>query len=399
MGRALRIKGGILSVYQYDLTEEQLAIRQIVRRIAREKVAPRAAEIDETGEYPWDILEVFRKNDLMGIGIPEEYGGAGLGMLTLCIVIEEIAKVCATSSLIVAAQELGLMPILLAGSEEQKQRFLPKAATGEHITAFALTEPGAGSDAGAVKTRAVRDGDDYVLDGQKCFITNGGVADLYTVFATTDPEAGIKGLSAFVVPKDAPGFTIGKKEDKMGIRGSQTTELIFDKCRIPAENLLGEEGQGFKIAMMTLDRTRPGIAAQAVGIAQGALDYAVNYAQERKQFGRSIAAFQGIQFMLADMAAKVEAARQLVYKAAATIDKVDEGGEEFAALSALSAMSKLFASDVAMEVTTDAVQVLGGYGYMRDYPLERMMRDAKITQIYEGTNQIQKIVIARDLLK
>jgi alkylation response protein AidB-like acyl-CoA dehydrogenase len=288
---------------------------------------------------------------------------------------------------------------LLAGTEEQKEKYLPTLASGERICAFALTEPNAGSDAGSIRTWARREGDMYLLSGQKCFITNGGIADVYTVFASTDPGRGLKGLSAFIVEKDYPGFSIGKKEKKMGVRGSPTTELIFEDCPVPAANLLGKEGDGFKIAMMTLDRTRPVIGAQAVGIAQGALDYAVNYTRERVQFGRPVASFQGLQFMMADMATRVEAARQLVYRAAFFIENAAALGASTGEISRLSSMSKLFASDVAMQVTVDAVQLLGGYGYMREYPLERMMRDAKITQIYEGTNQIQRLVIARSLLE
>jgi len=315
------------------------------------------------------------------------------------LIVEEIAKVSAAASLIVAAQELvGMMPILIGGSEEQKQKYLPGIADGDQIAAFALTEPNAGSDAGSMKTRAVREGDKYILSGQKCFITNGSIADVFTVFATTEPKAGLKGLSVFILEKNYPGITIGKKEHKMGIRGSETTEVILDNCPVPAENLMGKEGHGFKIAMMTLDCTRPVIGAQAVGIAQGALDYAVNYAKERVQFGKPIATFQGIQFMLADMCTKVEAARQLVYKAAHMIENAGRNNVSASEVSRFSSMCKLFASDVAMQVTVDAVQVLGGYGYMKEYPLERMMRDAKITQIYEGTNQIQRVVIAKNLL-
>lgn len=375
-------------------------VRQTMRELAEEKVAPRAAEIDRTGEFPWDIVSLFRQQELMGIAVPEEYGGAGDSLLTLCVVIEEIARVCASSALIIADQELGLLPILIGGSEEQKKRYLPGLASGEWLAAFALTEPDAGSDAAATKTRAERIGDKYVLNGTKCFITNGGVADVYSVFATTDPTRGVKGIAAFIVEKDSPGFSIGKKEDKMGIRASQTTELIFDNCEVPAENIIGGEGEGFRIAMLTLDKSRPGVAAQALGIAQGALDEAVKYARERKQFGRPIIELQGIQFMLADMATRVEAARHLLYRAAVVVEEATKGGVKRTPpeASRLAAMCKLFASDTAMSVTTDAVQVLGGYGYMKDYPVERMMRDAKITQLYEGTNQIQRLVIARTLM-
>lgn len=382
----------------YQLSEEQEMLRQSVRRLAEDKIAPRAAEIDEKDEYPWDLKELIADQGLLGAGIPEEYGGTGAGLPSVVLIVEEIAKVSAAASLIVAAQELGMMPILVGGSEEQKQKYLPGIADGDQVAAFALTEPNAGSDAGSVKTRAVREGDKYILSGQKCFITNGSIADVFTVFATTDPKAGLKGLSAFIVEKNYPGLTIGKKEHKMGIRGSETTEVIFDNCPVPVENLMGKEGHGFKIAMMTLDCTRPVIGGQAVGIAQGALDYAVGYAKERVQFGKPIAMFQGIQFMLADMCTKVEAARQLVYKAAHLIENAGKNNASANEISRFSSMCKLFASDVAMQVTVDALQVLGGYGYMKEYPLERMMRDAKITQIYEGTNQIQRVVIAKNLL-
>jgi alkylation response protein AidB-like acyl-CoA dehydrogenase len=387
-------------VEQFALNEDQKAVVQAVRRVVKESVEPRAGEIDATGEYPWDIKKLFSELGFLGAHVPVEYGGTGQGLLTLCLIIEEVAKSCASSSLIIADQELSLTPIMIGGSEEQKKRYLPKLATGEWLGAFCLTEPGAGSDAGAVSTKAVRDGDAWVLNGTKCFITNGGVAHVYVVFAKTDPEEGIKGISAFAVEADAPGVKVGKHEDKMGIRGSSTTDVIFEDCRIPAGNLLGSEGGGFGIAMATLDRTRPGVGAQGLGIAQGALDFAVEYMKERKQFGRPIAAFQGLQWLVADLATEVEAARFLLYKAAARID--EEGKDGRVRLSAeagkLSAMAKLKASDVAMRVTTEAVQLLGGYGYMKDYPLERMMRDAKITQIYEGTNQIQRTVIGTRIL-
>nr|WP_027717858.1 acyl-CoA dehydrogenase family protein [Desulfovirgula thermocuniculi] len=383
----------------YQLPDDLEMLRRVVRRLAEEKVAPRAAAIDEEDAYPWDLKELFAAQGLLGAGVPEEYGGTGQGLPGVCLIVEEIARVSATASLIIAAQELGLMPILIAGNEEQKQKYLPPLAGGEKICAFALTEPEAGSDAGSIRTRARKEGDKYVLTGRKCFITNGGIADVYVVFATTAPEKGLKGISAFIVEKDYPGFSVGRKERKMGVRGSPTAELIFEDCPVPQENLLGKEGDGFKIAMATLDRTRPVVGAQALGIAQGALDYALGYAKNRVQFGQAIASFQGIQFMLAEMATKVEAARQLVYKAAFFIESaVQKGGASREEISRYSSMAKLFASDVAMEVTTDAVQVLGGYGYTKDYPVERMMRDAKITQIYEGTNQIQKLVIARSLL-
>ena len=386
---------------QYDLTEEQEMIRQTVRKLAVDKVAPRAAEIDETEEYPWDILELLKENALMGADVPEVYGGMGSGPLALCIIIEELSKACASTGLIPAVQELGLLPILLGGSEEQKQKFLPKIASGEHLSACAITESGAGSDVGSIQTRAVKDGDEYILNGTKIFITNGGIGNVYSVFAKTDPdtEKSSKALSVFVVEKGSPGFSVGKHEKKLGIRGSDTTELIFEDCRIPAANLLGGEGMGFAICMKTLDFSRPGIAAQALGIAQGALDYAVGYAKERKQFGKPIATFQGIQFMLADMTTQVEAARQLLYKTASLLEKQAKDMSRLPAeVIRFSSMSKNFASDTAMKVTVDAIQVLGGYGYIREYPVERMMRDAKITQLYEGTNQIQRVVIANTLM-
>jgi alkylation response protein AidB-like acyl-CoA dehydrogenase len=376
----------------YELTEEQKMLQQTVRQLAKERVEPRAAEIDESGEYPWDMFELLKENDLLALCFPEELDGAGADLLTVCLAIEELAKVCANTSLILGVCKLGSQPIMLAGTDEQKKKYISPLARGDKQCAFGLTEPGAGSDAAAMTTRAVKKGDSYLVNGQKCFITNGGIADTYSIFAKTDESSGVKGISAFIVEKDFPGFEIGKIEHKMGIRGSQTTELVFTDMEVPAENLLGKEGEGFKIAMMTLDRTRPSIGAQALGIAQGALDHAVAYAKERVQFGGPIARLQGIQFMLADMAMQVEAARQLVYYSA---ELVERAGRE---ASAVSAMAKCFASDVAMRVTVDAVQVLGGYGYMTEYPLERMMRDAKITQIYEGTNQVQRVVIARHLL-
>jgi alkylation response protein AidB-like acyl-CoA dehydrogenase len=376
----------------YELTEEQKMLQQTVRELARDKVEPRAADIDATGEYAWDMFELLRDNDLLSLSFPEELDGSGADLLTICLVIEELAKVCTNTSLIVGVNKLGSTPIMLAANDEQLKKYVPPLARGETQCAFGLTEPGAGSDAAAMTSRAVKKGDTYVINGQKCFITNGGIADIYSIFAKTDESAGVKGISAFIVEKDFPGFEVGKIEHKMGIRGSQTTELVFSDMQVPAENLLGKEGEGFKIAMMTLDRTRPTIGAQAVGIAAGALDHAIAYSRERVQFGGPIARLQGIQFMLADMAMQVEAARQLVYFSAAAVEK---GGRE---ASGVSAMGKCFASDVAMRVTVDAIQVLGGYGYMTEYPLERMMRDAKITQIYEGTNQVQRVVIARHLL-
>ncbi len=372
--------------------EEELML-SVVRELVAERVAPRAAAIDENGEFPWDVKELFAQNDLLGVPIPAEYGGLGGTFLTYVKVVEEVAKACASSSLIVAVQELGMLPIMIAGSEEQKQRFLPKIASGEHLVAYALTEVSSGSDAlGSMRTRAVRDGDDYLLNGQKIWITNGSVADVVCVFAVTDPDAGSRGVSAFVVEKSAPGFAVGKLEKKMGIRGSPTVELVFNDCRVPAANRLGEEGEGFKIAMRVLDKSRPGIAAQALGIAAGALEYATNYAKERFAFGKPIGQHQGIGFMLADMKTEVEAARLLLYEAAR---RCDAGGPD---VTLWAAMAKLKCGDVAMSVTTDAVQILGGFGYSVEYPVERMMRDAKITQIYEGTQQIQRLVISRNLV-
>src|SRR5881398_709775 len=377
------------------LSDEQREIRELVRTIARERIAPRAAEIDKSAEFPWDVVEVFRENDLFGVMYDEEYGGIGESSLMTLVTIEELSKVCATSGLIIAVQELGSLGIKLVGTAEQKQRFLPKLASGEWLAAYALTEPGSGSDSAAMRTAAVRDGDDYILNGGKRFITSAGVASLYVVFAKTDPEAGHSGISAFAVEADSPGFEVGRIEPKMGIKGSTTGELFFNDLRIPADNLLGEEGEGFKIAMRILDRSRPGVAAQGLGLAQGATDYALEYAKTRETMGKPIGEHQLVAGMLADMETKCEAARGLLYRFGAAVDEGIDGSE----LTKLSAMTKLYCTDVAMEVTTDAVQVLGGYGYISEYPLERMMRDAKITQIYEGTNQIQRLVIAREMLK
>jgi alkylation response protein AidB-like acyl-CoA dehydrogenase len=380
----------------YDgLTDEQREIRDLVRELARERVAPRAAEIDESHEFPWDVVELFREHELFGLLFEERYGGTGTGTLLALIAIEEMSKVCATSGLILAVQELGSLGIKLGGSDEQRERWLPRLASGERLCAYALTESGSGSDSAAMRTTARREGDEYVLNGSKRFITNAGVAHVYTVFAKTDPEAGHSGISAFVVEADAPGFEVARFEPKMGIRGSTTGELVFEDCRIPASNLLVEEGEGFKLAMRILDRSRPGIAAQGLGIAQGATDYALEYAKTRETMGKPIAQHQLVAAMLADMETKCEAARGLLYQFGRAVDEGADGAE----LTKLSAMAKLFCTDVAMEVTTDAVQVLGGYGYISEYPLERMMRDAKITQIYEGTNQIQRLVIAREMLK
>jgi len=374
-------------------SDDEALILEVVRDLAREKVAPRAAAIDEHGEFARDIYRLFAENDLLGIPFPAEHGGLGLSFLTYVKVVEEISKVCASSGLMIAVQELGALPIIIAGSEAQKAKYIPKLASGEFIAAYALTEAGSGSDAaGSMRTRAERRGDTYVLNGSKIWITQGSVADVICVFAVTDPAKGPNGISAFAVEKDFPGFKVGKLEKKMGIRGSPTCELIFENCIVPAENLLGEEGTGFKTAMKVLDKSRPGIAAQALGIAQGALDFAAQYAQERMAFGKPIGQQQGIQFMLADMKVEVEASRLLLYEAAR---KCDQSAPD---LTLYAALAKLKCGDTAMKVTTDAVQILGGFGYSTEYPVERMMRDAKITQIYEGTQQIQRLVIARTLV-
>jgi alkylation response protein AidB-like acyl-CoA dehydrogenase len=376
----------------YSLPQEFIDFRDTIRQMVSERVAPRAAEIDANAEYPRDIRELFASHDLLGLPFDSEYGGTGTGTLMLNMAVEEVAKACASSALILMIQELGTLPIKLFGTDEQKHRFLPRCASGEWSPAFALSEPDAGSDPGGMRTRAIRDGDDWVIDGTKNWITNLGVADFYICFAVTDPEAGhSRGISAFIVEADRSGFSVGKLEHKMGIRGSPTGQPIFDNVRVPAENLIGQANEGFKVAMATLDRSRLGVAAQAVGIAQGATDYAAAYAQERKQFGKPIAAFQGIQFKLADMESRTAAARELLYRACSKIDRSEPDMGKY------SAMAKLIASDTAMAVTTEAVQVLGGYGYVNEYPVERMMRDAKITQIYEGTNEIQRLVIARTL--
>jgi alkylation response protein AidB-like acyl-CoA dehydrogenase len=377
----------------YDVTDEHRMLRAAVRELAEDKIAPRAAEIDATAEYPWDVHEALRKADLLAIHVPEAYGGAGADRIAHSIVVEEVARVCAASSLIVAGNKLGTMGLILSGSEELKQRYLPLVAAGEATFSYALSEREAGSDAAAMKTRAVRDGDSFVLNGQKSWITGAAVNTHFTVMVSTDPAKGAKGISAFVVHKDDPGFSVGPKERKLGIKGSPTSEIFFENCVIPADRMIGAEGEGFITALKTLDHTRSMIGAQAVGIAQGALDASIAYVKERRQFGKAIAEFQGLQFMLADMAMKVTAARHLVYAANASAERGD------ADLTFLSSASKCFASDTAMAVTTDAVQLFGGYGYTRDFPVERMMRDAKITQIYEGTNQIQRVVMARALLR
>jgi alkylation response protein AidB-like acyl-CoA dehydrogenase len=377
----------------YLFNEMQLMVQETARKIADEKIRPVAAHYDETEEFPRDIMKVIADSDLFGIYIEEEFGGMGGGVTELAIATEEFSKACGGIAVCYAASALGTYPIILFGDKEQKAKYLPDLAAGKKIAAFGLTEPNAGSDAGAIETTAVKDGDSYILNGVKCYITNGGEAEIYTVVAMTNKSKGARGASCFIVEKGTPGFTFGKKEKKMGIRASSTTELIFQDCRIPKENLLGREGMGFIVAMKTFDKSRPGVAAQAVGIAQGALDLAIKTAMEREQFGKPVASFQGVQFMLADMATQVEASRALVY---ATARMTDSGNDKYAKESA---MSKLFASDVAMQVTTDAVQVCGGVGYMRDFGAEKYMRDAKITQIYEGTNQIQRDVIAKNLIK
>ena len=377
----------------YLLTEEQIMIRDLARQIAREKIRPVAAEYDVEGKFPWDIVKILADSDLCGIYIEEKYGGTGGGVIELVLATEELSKACGGISLAVAATALGTFPIILFGTEEQKQKYLPDIAKGKKLAAFALTEAGAGSDAAAIATTAEKKGDYYVLNGTKQWITNGGEAEVYTVIASVDRSKGARGAAAFIVEKGTPGFEFGKKEDKMGIRASATRELVFTDCKVPKKNLLGKEGMGFIVAMKTFDQSRPGVAAQALGIAQGALDLTVEYVKERKQFGKSISSFQGVQFMLADMATEIEAARALIYAIARMIDS---GAKK---ISRDSAMAKLFASDMAMKVTTDCVQLFGGYGYMRDYPIEKYMRDAKITQIYEGTNQIQRGVIASSLIK
>ncbi|MGA8245745.1 MAG: acyl-CoA dehydrogenase family protein [Nocardioides sp.] len=376
----------------FALSEEHRAIRAAVRDLCEAKVAPYAAAVDEDGRYPEEAARALQAADFHAPHVPEEYGGAGADALATVLVIEEIARVCMASSLIPAVNKLGSLPVMISGSEELKKHYLTKLAAGEGGFSYCLSEPEAGSDAVAMRTRAVRDGDGWVLDGVKRWITNAGVSEFYTVMAVTDPDKGARGISAFVVEKSDEGVTFGAKEKKLGIKGSPTREVYLDKVRIPGDRIIGGEGTGFETAMRTLDHTRITIAAQAVGVAQGALDFALGYAQERRQFGRSIAEFQGLQFLLADMGTRIEAARQLTYAAAGRSERGDRD------LTFFGAAAKCFASDVAMEVTTDAVQVLGGYGYTRDYPVERMMRDAKITQIYEGTNQVQRIVIARQLL-
>jgi alkylation response protein AidB-like acyl-CoA dehydrogenase len=376
----------------YTVPQEYLDFRDTIRQIAQERIAPRAAEIDEKAEYPHDLRALLAEHDILGLPFDTEHGGTGTGTLMLAMAIEEIAKACASTALILMIQDLGTLPIKLFGSEQLKCSFLPRCAAGEWSPAFALSEPDAGSDPGGMRTRAVRDGDEWVIDGTKNWITNLGVADFYVVFAVTDPQVGhARGITAFIVESDRPGCSVGKLEHKLGIRGSPTGQPIFDGVRVPSGNVVGEVGQGFKVAMATLDRSRLGVAAQALGIAQGATDYAAAYARERRQFDRPINSFQAIQFKLADMETQCAAGRELLYQACARVDRGEPD------IGKYSAMAKLFCSDAAMAITVEAVQVLGGYGYVKEYPVERMMRDAKITQIYEGTNEIQRLVIARTL--
>jgi len=377
----------------YDFTEEQKEIVELTRKIAKERMLAVRAELDEGEEFPWEIMHILADAGLFGIYIPEEYGGLGFGNLENCLAVEELSRYCIGISVSFAASGLGAYPILLYGSEEQKKKYLPDIASGKKLAAFGLTESAAGSDAAAIRTTADKDGNEYVLNGVKQWITNGGEAETYSVIAKTDKTKGPRGASAFIIEKDTPGFTFGKKEKKLGIRASATRELVFEDCRVPKENLIAREGMGFIVAMKTFDQTRPGIASQGVGLAQGALDAAVEYARERETFGKPLISHQAVQHMLADMATQSEAARQLTYLSAKAADKLSKD------LPKVSAMSKLFATDIAMKVTTDVVQIFGGYGYMRDYPVEKMMRDAKILQIYEGTNQIQRNVIGQHLIK
>ncbi len=375
------------------LTDEQKMIIELAHKVAVEKIAPVTEKYDESGEFPWDIVKVLSDADLFGLYIPEAYGGMGGGVMELVIAVEELSRICGGISLSLAATALGTFPILLFGAEEQKKKYLPPLAKGAKLAAFGLTEANAGSDAGGIETTAKKDGDYYILNGTKQWITNGGEAETYTVIAMTDKKKGARGATAFILEKGMPGFSFGKKENKMGIRASATRELVFSDCKVHKSQILGREGMGFIVAMKTLDQSRPGVAAQALGIAQGAFDKAIEYARQRVQFGKPIISFQAVSHMLADMATQTEAARALVYECSRLIDS---GAKD---VSKLSAMAKVFASDVAMKVTVDAVQVFGGYGYMKEYPVEKMMRDAKITQIYEGTNQIQRNVIAQELIK
>jgi len=379
----------------FELSEEQLILRDTVRKICLNEFAPRAAQIDEKEEFPWENKKVLEENGLLGIQVPEEYGGAGAGMLSLAIVIEEVARVCASTSVILTTQALATDPLIIGGNHAQKLKWLKPMAEGSVLGACAITEPAAGSDVTSINTTAVRKSGGYLINGTKIFITNGGVSDIITVVAYTDKAKGHKGISMFVVPKGTPGFSVGKEEKKLGIRGSDTRELIFEDCFVPQENILGNPGEGFKILMKTFNYTRPGVAAQALGIAQGAMDQVISYSKERTQFGKRIAEFQGVQWMIAEMALKIELARTLIYRVCSIIDNEADSRD----IPKLASMAKWYASDTAMQVATDAVQLFGGYGYSREYPLERMMRDAKITQIYEGTNQIQRVIIANQLLR
>jgi butyryl-CoA dehydrogenase len=377
----------------YLLTDDQKMIRDACREIAEEHIKPVRAQYDESGSFPWEIVDVLRQADIFGVYLPEEYGGFGGGVFEMALAVEELSRGCGGIALALGGTALGTYPIVLFGTEEQKRKFLPDIASGKRLAGFGLTEANAGSDAAGIETTAVRDGDSYILNGTKQWITNGGEAEVYSVICMTDRNKGPRGATAFIVEKDTPGFTFGKKENKMGIRASATRELVFQDCRVPKENILGREGMGFIVAMKTLDKSRPGIGAQALGIAQGAFDEALAFVRERNQFGRPVSSFQGVQFMLADLGARIEASRALIY---ATARMMDAGAKD---VSLYSAMSKLMASDMAMQVTTDAVQLMGGSGYMKEYPVEKMMRDAKITQIYEGTNQIMRQVIGLELLK
>ncbi|ROZ98887.1 acyl-CoA dehydrogenase [Gordonia sp. OPL2] len=377
----------------FELPEEHVALREAIRALSEKEIEPHAADVDENSRFPQEALDALVASGFNAIHVPEAYDGQGADSVAACIVIEEVARVCASSSLIPAVNKLGTMGLILNGSEELKKQVLPSIASGEAMASYALSEREAGSDAGSMKTRARKDGSNWVINGSKCWITNGGKSSWYTVMAVTDPEKGANGISSFMVHEDDPGFTVGPLEKKLGIKGSPTAELYFEDCTIPEDRIVGDEGTGFKTALQTLDHTRPTIGAQAVGIAQGALDKAIEYVKDRKQFGQSISKFQGVEFMIADMAMKVEAARLMVYTSAARAERGEKN------LGFISAASKCFASDVAMEVTTDAVQLFGGAGYTRDFPVERMMRDAKITQIYEGTNQIQRVVMSRALLR
>ncbi|MCP4895763.1 MAG: acyl-CoA dehydrogenase [bacterium] len=376
------------------LSAQNIDYQERAREVAEKYVRPRAAELDETGEYGWDILEKLKEYELTGVWIPEEFGGKGSGVLDMCLIVEQLSRACGGVGVAYAVNALGSFPIVLGGTQEQKERYLPAIASGEQLIAFGLSEKASGSDAGSLRTTAIKDGDDYVLNGEKKWNTNGGVASVFTIYALTEPDRGMRGISPFIVERETPGFTVGKREDTLGIRTVSVNELEFEDCRVPATQLLGgKERGGFRNAMMTLDRARPGVAAQALGLAQGAFEWALRYTSERRQFGQTVMSHQAIQFMLADMATQVEAARQMVYTAARVIDSGSKN------VNKIAAMAKVFATDTAMRVTTDAVQLFGGYGYCRDYPIEKYMRDAKITQIYEGTNQVQRLVIGRSLTR